>query len=237
MAVVEPEASIHAVAALDDELRARMYHYVRRAARPVTREEAAEVVGISRKLAAFHLDKLVAVGMLRASTAPGPRSGRVGRAPKVYEVADTGVSVAIPARAHDVIGTILIDAITDRRSDETAEAARTRVAYEHGGTLAASAERTPTRGRLGPERALTATEQALDEFGYEPYRAQPDRLRLRNCPFHPLTARAPQLVCGINLAFLDGFLSGLGAGCLDADLRPQPGECCVEIRPRPRSTS
>lgn len=237
MRVGEPVGSIRAVAALDDDLRARMYRYVRRAAGPVTREEAAEEVGISRKLAAFHLDKLVAVGMLRASTAAGPRSGRVGRAPKVYEVADIGFSVAIPARAHDVIGAILIDAITDRRGDETPEAARIRVARDHGSALAASAERTATRGRLGPERALTATERALDDFGYEPYRARPDRLRLRNCPFHPLTGRAPELVCAINQAFLDGFLSGLGAGCLDADLRPKPGECCVEIRPRPRSTS
>lgn len=234
MTPVGPASSIHAVAALDDELRAQMYRHVRRAGRPVTREEAAEAVGISRKLAAFHLDKLVAVGMLQASTAPGPRSGRVGRAPKVYEASEVGVAVVIPARAHDVMGAILVDAISCGRRDERPEDACRRVATEHGSALATSAERTPARGRLGPERALTVTEQALEGFGYEPYRPEQDRLRLRNCPFHPLAARAPQLVCGINQAFLDGFLTGLGAHCLDADLRPHPGECCVEIRPKGR---
>ena len=35
----------------------------------------------------------------------------------------------------------------------------------------------------------------------------PDPLRLRNCPFHPLAAKAPDLVCGINHAFLSGLLT------------------------------
>ena len=51
--------AIRAVAALDDEFRRGMYAFIRKARRPVTREEAAASVGISRKLAAFHLDKLV----------------------------------------------------------------------------------------------------------------------------------------------------------------------------------
>jgi predicted ArsR family transcriptional regulator len=59
------DPAIRAVAALDDELRRGMYAFIRKARRPVTREEAAASVGISRKLAAFHLDKLVEVGLLR----------------------------------------------------------------------------------------------------------------------------------------------------------------------------
>jgi hypothetical protein len=55
-------------------------------------------------------------------------------------------------------------------------------------------------------------------------------LRLRNCPFQPLAARASDLVCGINHAFLTGFLDGLGASAIQAVLEPQAGECCVELR-------
>lgn len=63
-------AALVAVAALSDELRRRMYGFIRRVGRPVSREEAAKSVGISRKLAAFHLDKLVEVGLLRARYEP-----------------------------------------------------------------------------------------------------------------------------------------------------------------------
>ena len=57
-------------------------------------------------------------------------------------------------------------------------------------------------------------------------------MRLRNCPFHPLAERAPDLVCGLNLEFLGGFLEGLGADAVEATLAPAPGECCVEVRAR-----
>jgi predicted ArsR family transcriptional regulator len=46
-------------------------------------------------------------------------------------------------------------------------------------------------------------------------------VELHNCPFHPLAAQAPELVCGINHAFLAGMLAGLGADVIDAQLRPR----------------
>ena len=57
-------------------------------------------------------------------------------------------------------------------------------------------------------------------------------MRLRNCPFHPMAARAPGLVCGLNHAYLGGVVEGLGAGDrVVAELVPREGECCVELRP------
>ena len=49
-------AGLEAAAILSDDLRRRMYAFIRAARAPVTRDEAAASVGISRKLAAFHLD-------------------------------------------------------------------------------------------------------------------------------------------------------------------------------------
>jgi hypothetical protein len=51
----------------------------------------------------------------------------------------------------------------------------------------------------------------LAERGYRPYRDGPD-LRLRNCPFHTLAVDHPPLVCGMNLALLQGLLDGLAGG-------------------------
>ncbi len=224
------DPAIRAVAALEDQSRRGMYAFIRAARRPVTRDEAAAAVGISRKLAAFHLDKLVDAGVLRAHH--GSAGGRVGRAPKVYEPSDTDIRISIPQRQHDILADILLDAVLAQHDNETARDAALRTAHDRGQALAAT-ERALTRpGRLGVERALTLTTTMLQRHGFEPNREAPTCVRLRNCPFHPLAAKAPQLVCGINHAFLTGVLDGLPAPSVEAVLAPRPGECCVELHAR-----
>ncbi|WP_158890435.1 helix-turn-helix transcriptional regulator [Amycolatopsis anabasis] len=222
-------ATITSVAALDDDLRREMYAFIRRAQRPVTREEAATAVGISRKLAAFHLDKLVRANLLRTRSEPVGGVRRVGRTPKVYEPSGAEISVTIPQRRPDVLADILLDAVLAERADESARRTALRVAREHGAELGAAERARARTGRLGAERALTLAETALVRYGFEPSRPEPTRLRLRNCPFRPHTAKAPELVCGINHAFLSGFLTGLGVTKVVASLTPAPGHCCVEL--------
>jgi predicted ArsR family transcriptional regulator len=221
--------AIRAVAALEDDLRRGMYAFCRRSVRPVTRDEAAAEVGISRKLAAFHLDKLVDAGLLRAHYEPVGGIRRVGRTPKVYEPTNAPIRIAIPDRQHDLLAEILIDAVHTEGADESASDAALRVAHRRGTELGAHERRNTRPGRLGAERALTLAETALARPGYEPHRDTPTRVRLRNCPFHPLAARAPELVCGINHALLTGFLAGLDAPTVHAVLTPTAGECCVEL--------
>ncbi|MFC4907023.1 helix-turn-helix transcriptional regulator [Actinomadura gamaensis] len=218
-----------AVAALSDELRRSLYDYVRRAGRAVTRDEAAQSAGISRKLAAFHLDKLVDAGLLSTRYAHPAGLRRVGRTPKVYEPSALDVQVAIPGREHGLLAELLVDAVLSEGPDETAEQAARRLAAERGRELGRAERGAPRGGRLGPERALTCAQHALERHGFEPFRDRPTRVRLRNCPFHPLAARAPELVCGINHAFLSGLLAGLDAPAVRATLAPAPGRCCVEL--------
>jgi predicted ArsR family transcriptional regulator len=72
-----------AIALLGDELRQRLYRFVAAQPGPVTRDQAAAAVGISRKLAAFHLDKLTAAGLLQATASdPASRRPGPGRAPR-----------------------------------------------------------------------------------------------------------------------------------------------------------
>ncbi|MGV9992891.1 helix-turn-helix transcriptional regulator [Streptomyces sp. NPDC003374] len=225
------DAVIDSVSVLGEDSRRRMFAFIRRARRPVTRDEAAASVGISRKLAAFHLDKLVDAGLLRARYAAPDGVRRVGRQPKVYEATDAQITLNIPDRRHELLAGLLIDAVLDEGRDENALEAAVRVARRRGQELG-EAERDRARpGRLGAERGLTVCERLLDEQGYEPFRESPTGLRLRNCPFHPLAARAPELVCAMNRAFLAGCLDGLGVGGIDAVLDPRPGECCVRLAP------
>lgn len=222
------QPGIAAVASLDDDVRRGLYQFVRRAHRPVTREEAANAVGISRKLAAFHLDKLIDAGLLRSRAAEGVR--KVGRRPKVYEPTNADIRVAIPERRHDLLANMLVEAVLDQEDGETARDAVLRVAREQGRERGRT-ERAHTRpGRLGSERALTVAQGLLEAHGFEPSREHLTCVRLRNCPFHPLATKAPDLVCGLNHAFLAGFLEGLQATTVDAVLTPRAGECCVELR-------
>jgi predicted ArsR family transcriptional regulator len=225
-----PAAGLEAVTVLADEVRRGLYGFTRRAHRPVTREEAAADAGISAKLAAFHLDKLVAAGLLRSHYDSPDGIRRVGRKPKVYEPADTDIRISIPERRPDVLAEILLDALLDQDPGGDTQVAALRAARRRGEDLGAATRARSRPGRLGPERSVTLAETVLEQHGFEPDRQAPTELRLLNCPFHPLAARSPELVCGINHAFLGGFLTGVQAAGIDAVLAPHPGRCCVELR-------
>lgn len=230
---VTADPAIRAIAALDDDLRRGMHEYIRAARRPVTRDEAAAAVGISRKLAAFHLDKLVDAGALRAHYQQADGVRRVGRVPKVYEPSAADIRVSIPQRSHEMLAGILLDAVASEESGESARDAVRRVARDHGERAGAEERQRARPGRLGAERALSMASKLLAERGFEPTRESAACLRLRNCPFHPLTATAPDLVCSLNHAFISGLMDGLQASGVGAVLDPQAGECCVELRAAP----
>lgn len=224
-------ATIRAVAALGEEHRRRLYDFIRAARRPISRDEAASAVGISRKLAAFHLDKLAEAGLLRSQLGAFG-TARVGRRPKVYELADTAIQVSIPARRHEMLADILTQGLLAEEQHGSAKAAAAWVAHERGLAAGAAVRDRIRPGRLGAERALTLAEGILASCGFDPARNGPDCLRLRNCPFHPIAASAPELICELNLAFMTGVIAGLQAHTVEALLSPAANECCVELRRR-----
>ncbi len=226
------EQSIEAVGMLADDLRRLMYMFIRSRRRPVGRDEAAEAVGISRKLAAFHLDKLVEKGLLKAhytrlSGRAGPGAGRPS---KVYEPTEIDVAVSIPSRSYDFAGQILVDAlaVSSRRSRDAVQAS----ARDQGVALGRNVKRERRLRKIPPKKALSVAHQVLQDRGYEPYLDERDTLRLRNCPFHALAQQSVEIVCGMNQAFIAGLLSGLGTEGVSATLDPQLGECCVRVAAR-----
>lgn len=229
MREAEPTA---AAAALEDDLRRRLYLFVRSARRPVSRDEAASSAGISRKLAAFHLDKLVDRGLLRFEYGrPSGRGGPgAGRTSKLYEPSEMEIDISIPERHYDFVGGLLVRAIKDERSDESARESATRVARDEGVSLGEEVRRELGLRPPGKERALSVTEDVLRDAGYEPYRQEQGGIRLYNCPFHVLARQAPELVCAMNRAFIDGLVRGLGNETVEVALEPTPGECCVVLR-------
>ncbi|WP_205315243.1 helix-turn-helix transcriptional regulator [Nonomuraea lactucae] len=224
------DAALDSLSVLGEGTRRQIFAFIRRAHRPVTREEAAAGVGISRKLAAFHLDKLVDAGLLRARYVAPTGLRKVGRQPKLYEPTDSPIQVSIPDRRHELLAGLLLQAVLTEGDNETAANAAVRTARQHGHELGGQDRARLRPGRLGAERGLTLCEHMLNQHGFEPTREALDQLRLRNCPFHPLAAQAPDLVCGMNHAFLTGYLQGLQATTVQAVLASRPGECCVQLQ-------
>ena len=224
--------SIDTLGILDDDLRRSLYLFVRKQARPITRDEAAADVGISDKLAAWHLDKLEKAGLLSTHYArkPGRSGPGAGRSSKFYVVSDVEIDVSIPERNYDLVGEILVAAIVSEKEGLESRAAALRIAGRRGRQIGEEIRRELGLRRPGRDRALSVAENRLSELGFEPYRSDKKTISLHNCPFHRLARQAPELVCGINQAFIDGLLRGLGNESVEAALEPTPGQCCVKLR-------
>ena len=197
---------------------------------PVGRDDAAAALGISRELAAFHLDRLVGGGLLateyrRRGERRGPGAGRPA---KFYRPAAADVAVSIPPRAYEQVADVFAEALdrldTPVGAVAVAEIARTR------GSGGGNPGPGPGRRSAGGRRARAALVELLRESGYQPRIDAADRsIRLRNCPYATLSAGHRDLTCGMNLAWAEGVLAGLGDPRLEAELAPEPGSCCVRF--------
>jgi predicted ArsR family transcriptional regulator len=212
---------LDALGALADPTRRVAYRVVVAAGpEPVSRDEVAEALGVGRTLAAFHLDRLVEAGLLE--TAFARRTGRAGpgagRTAKLYRRGEIEHTVTVPPRAYPRAAELLAEAVDRAGVDQTLFAVARERGREQG-----------SRARPGRRRAgMGEIEGAMTACGYEPV-ADGGTVRLRNCPFHVLAEEFPPLVCGMNLALIEGMLDGLGATGWRADTDPVPGHCCVVL--------
>lgn len=228
--------SVRAIAALDDPSRRELYALARASGEPITREIAAERLGISRKLAAFHLDKLVDAGLLVADFGRSTRTRTLGRTPKGYRPSSLEVSVTIPQRSYQRLAEMLLDAASSTSSKRTGYDAALRAGASAGERAGAEIRAGVRGGRIGPERGLTLAEAELRTRGFEPVRESANCVTLTNCPYQPLAAQATELVCGLNHSFITGLVRGLGAPGIQALLAPSPPHCCVVLQRQTRST-
>jgi predicted ArsR family transcriptional regulator len=225
-------AAVAAIAALDDDVRRALYEHVRAAGAPITREQAATAVGISRKLAAFHLDKLAEVGVVevRFERTTGRQGPGAGRPSKLYRLAADELDASVPERHYDLAGSLLAAAVAEStRTGRPVRDCLREAARAAGVRIGAEASDAVGGARRAAERR-DAVMDVLAQHGYEPEVARRTEIALGNCPFHRLAEQERDLVCGMNLEFLGGLIEGLGSSAhLTARLDPAPGYCCVRI--------
>jgi predicted ArsR family transcriptional regulator len=242
-----PSDPVAAIALLDEPKRRRLYEYVTARHEPVGRDEAASELGIGRELAAFHLDRLATAGLLdveyrRLGDRRGPGAGRPA---KLYRRSASEFALSLPARDYERLAEMLAGAIerADARAaapGATAAAHPAEQAADEGAREWGRGEGRAARPAKGSRRGGRSATHArllevLGEIGYEPTTTPDGTIRLQNCPYHALSATHRDLTCGMNLAWAEGVLEGLGdQGGKDtglvAELAPEPGYCCVVFR-------
>jgi predicted ArsR family transcriptional regulator len=231
--IVRGPDAIATAAVLGEPVRRALFEHVAGRDEPVDRDEAAAATGIGRPLAAFHLDRLVAAGLLeveyrRRSGRSGPGAGRPAKFYRRTRGLD--VELSLPARRYRMAAEIFAEGIdrepADAVRDEVRAAARAR------GAALAMAQRSsggsPTkRSRRAVRKDLVTV---LASEGFEPT-DDGREIRLRNCPFHVLAAEHRGLTCSMNLALLGGVADAVGDSGLQPVARPVEGSCCVRFVP------
>jgi predicted ArsR family transcriptional regulator len=228
----EPEPTdLDALAALAEPHRCQLYSYVAERHGWVSREQAADAVGLRRGVAAHHLDRLVNDGLLEADyqQRSGRRGPGSGRPAKVYRRSPSQFGVSLPARQYELAGRVLAAAADEARRDlPGVEVAIRRSARAAGRDLG-----DQIRGQLSPRAAATTRRseilRALEGRGYEPEMLDDGCTVLHNCPFHRLAQEHTELVCGLNLELLDSLIATVGDTGLKARLEPHDDTCCVRL--------
>jgi predicted ArsR family transcriptional regulator len=209
---------VAAVGALDDPVRRALLDLVAAAEGPVGRDEAARALGVSRRTAALHLDRLAEKGLLdveyrRLTGRTGPGAGRPS---KLYRRSPEEVEVSVPERHYDVAGEIIAAGVEEStRTGQPVREVVLRLACEAGRELGARSD---------------TFENALTDLGFEPRPDGDGGIVLANCPFHRLAQRHTDTVCSLNLELLRGAAESTGrhhAVVLD----PGPRRCCVRAVP------
>ena len=227
------ERDLAAVSLLDEPTRLRLYQAVVDHG-SIGRDAAAQAVGISRDLAAFHLDRMADGGLLKVSyrRLSGRAGPGAGRPAKVYTRAEDEISVSLPARRYDLLAETLaegLDALAQRVGEDEVTAAVSEPAREHGRS-AGKTVRSAAGPRATPRRRAEQLVQLLEKSGFEPnVAANGATIALGNCPYRGVAESHRDLTCGMNLAWAEGVLEAAGETGYKPQLDVQPGRCCVVL--------
>src|SRR3954452_1811973 len=171
-------AQVSGVGALAEPARRALYLYVVAQPEPVSRDQAAADAGLPRHTAKFHLDKLVADGLLDTEyrRLSGRRGPGAGRPTKLYRRSSRQVAVTLPPRHYDLAGQILARAVEDAARDGVPVLQAVQRAAAKAGHRLGAAQRPRDDGfaAASGDAGLEAVGAVLAAYGYEP-RVQGDR--------------------------------------------------------------
>lgn len=203
----------------------------------LTAAELGERLGLHPTTARFHLDQLVASGLVESAFL----RGRVGRPRKIYRTPVRALRSDPDDAAVHALSLLLAE--TWQEVDEDGHP----LTPEQAGRRWALANAAPP-GEPVPAQARTAgtwlgkvglTVDLLHRWGYQPEVRTEDggraaELVLTGCPLMTLAEARPDVVCGVHRGLLKGALEALGETDTDVGLEPfvEPGLCLARLSTR-----
>jgi predicted ArsR family transcriptional regulator len=218
---------VMAVALLAEPTRQRLYLYLRERHEPVGREEAAQHVGITARLAGFHLDKMADAGLLdfeyrRISGRSGPGAGHPA---KLYSISSRSFSVVIPQTRYALAASMMAAALSTAGSEDGGAESLQDIATTVGKSMGDEIRREAHAKGSRQE----AIRRKLMQLGYEPRVRESGEWTLHNCIFSELSHSHRELVCGMNAALVAGLVGGAHVPSLHVEKRTGRPNCCVRL--------
>ncbi|MEU3859535.1 helix-turn-helix domain-containing protein [Streptomyces sp. NPDC028722] len=211
--------------------RREVLDVLRAAPSPLGVAETAERMGLHPNTVRFHLDALVADGLVERRTEASVGPGR----PRTVHTARPGMDRGGP-RDYRLLARMLLSRWA------AADPAQARAeALETGRVWGRSlVDPPPPHEPPAPGRPVTRLLALLDGLGFAPQPeggGEPDlpprRIRLRHCPFLELAEERSDLVCPLHLGLMQGALAELGAPLTATALEPfaEPESCVAHLAP------
>lgn len=189
---------------------------------PMTAKDLGAVIDLHVTTARFHLDQLVAGGLLAASF---QKQGGAGRPKKLYAVRPGSLAGETPREAESmrILAGLLTETFNASENGEPlspAEAGR-RWALEHVPESGSGKADTPGRWLAKVGEMV----DVLGDWGYTPEVSTADggrtaRINLIDCPFLDLARQNPAVACGIHRGLLAGAMEQLGESDAEVSLEP-----------------
>jgi predicted ArsR family transcriptional regulator len=201
--------------------RLRILQTLRQAPKGQGVQELAEQVGLHVNTVRFHLDRLVAEGMVarhvEERSAPGrPRLAfsAVGRSGK---------------RSYRLLAEILVSFVSGTMPDAVTAATEAGRTWGHYLT-----ERPPPYRGTDEEESVSELLRILGDIGFVPELVQSGKRReiwLRHCPFREVAEAHRDVVCGVHLGLMQGALAEMRAPLTADRLEPfvEPSLCVARL--------
>lgn len=204
-----------------------------------TAAELAERLELHTTTMRFHLDQLVAVGVLEARFVHG---GGPGRPQKRFSLpASEQATTSHPGPAapepYALLAGVLAQAVAGGGEDSTPEEAGRRWARERAGVGAPDDRAAPTGTPAADP--VEGVQSLLRGWGYRARSSSPEpdvhEIHLHDCPFAELAREHPDVVCGLHRGLLRGALDAVAVPEGAVELHPfvEPGICLARLDLRP----
>lgn len=205
--------------------RLRILQALRRAADGLGVQEVAEQVGLHVNTVRFHLDRLVADGVVARHAEPRTEPGR----PRLTYTAVARPGTAGDKRSYRLLAAILASFVSGEVPDATTAATEAGRTWGHY-----LAERPAPYRRTEEEAAISELLRLLDDIGFDPelVRAEKDReVWLRQCPFLEVAEDHRDVVCAVHLGLMQGALAEMRAPVTTDRLAPfvEPSLCVAHV--------